>query len=60
MSIDHMTFLNHDYHRYTQIQHLLLKIRNFTSFAPRYIVSSLKNMANETKSFRSIFKIAYY
>ncbi len=60
MSIDHMTCLNHDYHRYTQIQYLLLKIRNSLSFATRYIVSLLKNMAYESKAFRSLFKIAYY
>ena len=55
MLSDHMTCLNHDYDRYTQIQYLLLKIPNSTSFATRYIVSLLKNMANESKAFRSLF-----
>jgi hypothetical protein len=55
-----MTCLDHDYHRYTQIQYLLLKIRNSPSFATRYKVSLLKNMANESKAFRSLFKIVYY
>ena len=49
-----MTFLNHDCHRYTQIQYLL------PILAPRYIVFSLKNMANESKAFRSLFKMEYY
>ena len=60
MSIDHMTCLNHDCHRYTQIQYLLFKIQNSPGFATRYIVSLFKNMANESKAFRSLFKIAYY
>jgi len=55
-----MTYLNHDCHRYTQIQYLLFKIQNSPGFATRYIVSLFKNMANESKAFRSLFKIAYY
>jgi hypothetical protein len=55
-----MTCLNHDYHRYTQIHYLLLKIKNSTRFANKYIVSLLKNMANESKAFRSLFKITYF
>ena len=30
------------------------------SFTTRYIVFLLKIMANESKAFRSLFKIAYY
>ena len=38
-----------------------LKINaDLPSFATSYIVSLLKNMANESKAFRSLFKIAYY
>jgi hypothetical protein len=55
-----MTCVNHDCHRYTQIKYLLFKIQNLTGFATRYIVSLFKNMANESKAFRSLFKIAYY
>jgi hypothetical protein len=39
---------------------LILKVLNLFSFAPTYIVSLLKNMANESKAFRSLFKITYY
>jgi hypothetical protein len=55
-----MTRLNHDCHRYTQFQYLLFKIKNSPSFATRYIVSLLKNMANENKTFRSLLKITYF
>jgi hypothetical protein len=55
-----MTCLNHYCHRYTQIEYLLLKEFITSCFATRYIVSLLKNMTNENKAFRSLFKIAYY
>ena len=37
----------------------IIKILYKISFATKYIVSLLKNMANESKAFRSLFKIAY-
>ena len=58
--MDHITRLNHDCHKYTQIQKLLLIFRMSPSFAPGYIVSLFKNMANERKAFRLLFEIVYY
>ncbi len=55
-----MTCFIHGYHSYTRLQYSILKILNLSGFAPRYIVSLLKNMANESKAFRSLFKITYY
>ena len=60
MSSDHMSCLNHGCHRYTQIEYLLLKEFITSFFATGYIVSLLKNMTNESKAFRSNFKIASY
>ncbi len=60
MESDHMTCLNHGCHRLTQIQYLFLKILKLSSFATKYIVSLFKNMANESKAFCLLFKIAYY
>ena len=52
-----MTCFIHGCHSYTHLQYLILKVLNFSSFTPTYIVSLLKNMANEIKAFRSLFKI---
>jgi hypothetical protein len=55
-----MTSLNQGCHRWQQVKYSIFDIQKCYSFATYYVVFLLKNMANQSKVFRSHLNITYY